>query len=74
MKLLQLWGEHRHVMHVRTTQPTCFKIEHDRQFTYNTEERSHNRCCRGKALKVKFTLEQATKAQRENWGIALLFL
>jgi hypothetical protein len=30
--------------------------------------------CDGKSVKVKFSLEQATKAQRGSRGIALLFL
>ena len=35
MKLLHLLWKHRHVMNVRTTYSTCFKIKQDRQITYN---------------------------------------
>jgi hypothetical protein len=32
-EITPLWWKHRHVMHVRTTQSTCFKIKQDGQFT-----------------------------------------
>jgi len=38
------------------------------------ESTRRKNCPKGKGKKVKFTLEQATKAQRGSRGIALLFL